>query len=234
MTTAYQARLRAFEDGAKHASRFGARPSASRLLRSFRRALIWKRTLAEIHAAAPQSVLLHAGHAKIVEFWMLVPIGLDHAAYACLRTMYDSFQAFGYYLHHPAEWESVCRGNSDWMMRSELVNYYRDYAPHFRTFDQQFGYRALSAENYWKLSSFVHSIPVTGLPSPHPLDGKPVSPGKLDALVAMAEAVDEDLNLLFIALFHRHMVAMGSSDYRTVAQGVSRPKFTEAGIHLPG
>ena len=232
MSDLYKSRLAGFEDGAQHVSTFASNPAAASLVNSLRRVLIWKRILTQIYSEAPQSVLLQAGHAKIVEFWILVPLGLDHGAYACLRTMYDSFQSFGYYLNHRIEWEAVCRSGVDWMLRSQLIEYYREYIPNFREFDQQFGYRKISATTYRRLSYFIHNIPAAGLPRAIPLDGRPVSTSKFDALLETAETVDQELNLLFIALFHPHMVAIGSSDYRQLIRGVSRSNLDSAGIHI--
>ena len=233
MSSDYASRLAEFLPTQEELEFFVGQSGANRLLNAFARITTWFRALNDVLDEHQTSVLLSAAHSKVIETWILVPLGLLHTSYTALRTVVDISTSYTFYCSHPAEWLAVCEGRSGWEARANIVDWHVHYTPYFREVNRVFGLGQGLNDDYQKLSSYVHGIPVAGLPTLKGIQRTRVSDEDLGEFITLAEVVDKNLSLLFLGVFHPHLVAVSTRDFRVITDGIDRRKLAETGIILP-
>ena len=233
MTTDYASKLGEFLPTQQELEFFVDQSAVDRLLNAFARMTTWFRALSYILDEHQTSVLLSAAHSKVIETWILMPLGLLHTSYTALRTVVDISTSYTFYYSHPVEWVAVCEGRSSWEARANIVDWHIHYTPYFREINRLFGLGQRLDDDYRQLSSYVHGVPVSGLPTLKGIQRTPVSEQDLGEFITLAEGVDENLNMLFLSVFHSHLVAVSTRDFRVITNGIQRNKLAETGIILP-
>ena len=233
MSTDYAQRLEHFLPTPEDLEEFSARPSTARLLRAFDRITTWFRLFQALRADQETSVLISAAHSKVIEIWILLPLGLLHSSYAALRTVVDICASYTFYNSHPVEWLAVCEDRAGWESRAQIVDWHLRYTPNCRQMNKAFGWAERLTEDYQELSSYVHGIPVAGLPTLEGIDHTRISDQDLDRFSQIAEKTDRDLNLFFLSVFHQDLTSLSATDFRKITKGIDRRKLAKAGIVLP-
>lgn len=233
MSPSYASRLGSFLPAQSDLNDFELRPSASRLLASFDRLVVWFHHLHDLHEDDEVSVLLASAHSKVIEIWILMPLGLLHSSYTALRTIVDICTSYTFYRSHPIEWQAVCDGRAFWKGRGRIMDWHLNYTRSFKEINKSFGLADALTRDYQKLSDYVHAIPVTGLPTLKGIDPTHVSDINLDSFVDMAESTNYNVNLLFLSIAYRDTASLSTEDFRTIMTGIDRSKLAEAGITLP-
>ena len=233
MNSQYVSRILSFLPASSDLEDFELKPSANRLLKAFDRIIVWFHHLHGLHSDDEVSILLASAHSKIIEIWILTPLGLLHSSYTALRTVVDICTSYTFYRSHPLEWSAVCESRALWEGRGRIIDWHLKYTRSFSEINKSFGLAESLTGDYQKLSDYVHAIPVTGLPTLKGIERTLVSDKDLDAFVEMAESVDSNLNLLFLSIAHREIISLSTEDYRTIMRGISRSKLAKAGIILP-
>ena len=232
MTTNYEESLKRFRPTPKELTAFAASPQARRLQSAFERLLIWRGFLDRVRPNVEARVLLAAAHSKAVEIWVLIPFGLEHSAYASLRSLMDAVVAYTYYHTHPVEWAAVCHNDAQWESRTDVVAFHIRFTPRFREFNKEFGLGNRMSQDYRQLSRFVHCIAPHGLPSLTKLGRHTIPSQRLESFLDLAERTCSLLNLLLIAVFHEHLSEMAGEDYRVVMKAVPAGKLRKCDISL--
>ena len=233
MNTSYASRINSFLPTEDEVACFAASASAGRLIGSFSRITIWFRLIHQLRAGDETSVLVASAHSKVIEIWALIPLGLLHSSYTSLRTIVDICTSYTFYRSQLVEWRAVCEGRASWEGRGNIIEWHIRYTPGFREMNRIFGLSKLLQDDYHILSSYVHGIPVAGLPTLRGIERTSIDDAHLDEFLNVAEKIDKDLNLLFISLCHRDLAILSPEDFRTIISGISRSKLAEAGITLP-
>ncbi len=233
LTSDYASRVGSFLPTQSDLDDYVLRPPANRLLKAFDRSVTWFRHLHGLYGAEEVSVLLASAHSKVIEIWILMPLGLLHSSYTALRTIVDISTSYTFYRSHPVEWRAVCEGHASWEGRARIIDWHVSYTRSFREVNRLFGLSDALTKDYQKLSSYVHAIPVTGLPTLKGIDRPSVTDKDLNAFGEMAEGVDCNLSLLFLSVMYRDISSLSPEDFRTIMRGISRQKLAEAGIILP-
>lgn len=200
---------------------------------SFGRITTWFNLLYRLRMQEETSVLISAAHSKIIEIWILVPLGLLHSAYSALRTAVDISTSYTFYSSHPAEWLAVSEDRADWESRSNIVGWHIRFTPSCREINRGFRLSERLDEDYRQLSSFVHGIPLWGLPTLKGIERNAIQDAELKKLIGIAQDVDSNLNLLFLSVFHKDLSTASRRDLHMVTRGIDRRKLADAGIILP-
>ena len=233
MIANYASRLSDFLPTQQDLNDVAISPSTSRLLNAFPRLVMWFRLLNDLRRDDETSVLIASAHSKIIEIWILIPLGLLHSSYTALRTVVDICTSYTFYYSHPIEWSAVCEGRASWERRARIIDWHLNYTRSFREINSIFGLVEALSKDYHTLSSYVHGIPVTGLPTLRGIDRTCVSDSNLDTFIDVAETVDYNLSLLLLSTSHQDMASLSQKDFRTIMRDVSRVKLAKAGISLP-
>ena len=233
MSTDYAARLSAFLPTQQDLDAFTASSLTDKLLNTFNRMTTWFRLLHGLRSNDETSVLIAAAHSKVIEIWILVPLGLLHSSYTALRTVVDICTSYTFYCSHQIEWLAVCEGRAGWESRANIIEWHVRYTPAFREINRAIGLADALNQDYQRLSSYVHGIPVTGLPTLKGIERTSISDPDLDKFLQTAEKVDYDLNLLFLSLFHQDVSSLSAKEFRAITRGIDRKKLAGAGIVLP-
>ena len=202
-------------------------------MNSFGRIITWFNLLYRLKRQDETSVLIAAAHSKIIEIWILVPLGLLHSSYSALRTVIDISTSYTFYSSHPIEWLAVSEERAGWESRSNIVNWHIRYTPTCREINKAFGLAEALDKDYQKLSSYVHGIPMTGLPTLKGIERNAITDTDMKKLTEIAQNVDSNLNLLFLGVFHKDLAAASGRDLQTVTKGIDRNKLAAAGVILP-
>ncbi len=232
MSPGYASRVASFLPDQGDLDRFESRPPAKRLLKSFDRLRVWFHLLYVPEGGDEVASLLASAHSKVIEIWILMPLGLIHSSYAALRTIVDICTSYSFYSSHPIEWRAVCDGRAQWEGRQRIVDWHVKHTRHFSEINSQFGLVEALACDYRKLSNYVHAIPVAGLPTLKSIDRTELSNADLVRFVEVAESVDYNLSLLFLGIAHSRVSSLSRKDYKTVIKGLDRSKLAKAGIAL--
>ena len=107
------------------------------------------------------------------------------------------------------------------------------YTPNFREVNDAFGLSQKLEVDYRELSSYVHGIPVGGLPKLTGIERVHLSDGDVNQFVEIANATDYDISLLFLSVFHQDLALLSATDYRTITAGIDLKKLGGAGIVVP-
>ena len=233
MIADYLQKIQGFLPSQEDLSEYGANPSIGPMLSSFERLTTWFGLLYHLRSQEQTSVLIAAAHSKIIEIWILVPLGLLHSSYSALRTVVDIAVSYSFYHSHPIEWSAVCQGRSGWESRANIVNWHVRYTPTCREVNSAFSLVDALDNDYHKLSSYVHGTPLSGLPTLKSIERSVIPDEELEKLVQMAGTVDKNMNLLFLSVFNQALAAASNQDLRTITKGVNRQKLASAGIVLP-
>ena len=233
MNSQYASRILSFLPASSDLEDFEHKPSAARLLKAFDRIILWFHLLHGLHSEDEVSILLASAHSKIIEIWILMPLGLLHSSYTALRTVVDICTSYTFYRSHSVEWRAVCESRADWDGRGNIIEWHVNYTRSFKEVNRALGLAQALTRDYQKLSAYVHAIPVTGLPTLKGIERTSVSDEDLDTFVEMAESVDWNLNLLFLSIAHRDISLLSPQEYRTIMNGIDRSKLADAGIVLP-
>lgn len=233
MMARYASRVAGFLPKPVELDTFAKTPSSARLLEAFRRLTRWFRLLHDLRVEDETSILLSSAHSKVIEIWVLIPLHLIHSSYTSLRTIVDICTSYTFYYSHPIEWRAVCEGRSPWLSRARINKWHLSYTPAFKGLNDNFGLVNALNDDYQKLSSYVHSIPLAGLPSLRSIDRTSVSQSNLESFIEMAERIDYNLSLLFLAVAYRETASLSQEDLRVVLRDVDRSKLTQSGIILP-
>ena len=233
MSPDYASRVASFLPNQGDLGRFQSRSPAKRLLKAFDRLRIWFSLLYVPGGGDEVASLLASAHSKVIEIWILMPLGLIHSSYSALRTVVDICTSYSFYRSHPIEWRAVCDGRAPWEGRQRIVDWHVKHSRHFSEINDQFGLMQALTEDYRKLSNYVHAIPVAGLPNLKGIDRTELSDEDLVRFVELAESVDCNLSLLFLGVSYSKIPSLSEKDYRTVMRGVARSKLAAAGITLP-
>lgn len=234
MKASYISRLTAFVPEKKALEDFINTGLGERLLKSFDHTITWLAVLQDVYGDKETSVLISSAHSKIIETWILVPLGLVHSAFACLRTAVDICTSYSFYYSHPLEWLAVCDKRAQWEGRASIIDWHIHYTLAFREFNAQFHLSERLNEDYQDLSSYVHGIPLQGLPTMPALEKNVPSRQEWELLINIAERVDYNLNLLFIGVFNDLTPIMSQNDYNVLIKGINKQKLAKSGIILPG
>ena len=233
MTSSYASRIGSFLPNQSDLNDFAVKPSARRLLKAFDRQVTWLRHFHNLHRGDEVSVLLASAHSKVIEIWILMPLGLLHSSYTALRTIVDISTSYTFYRSHPMEWRAICESRAAWEGRGRIIDWHVNYTRSFREMSKSFGLVDALTKDYQRLSDYVHSIPVTGLPTLKGITRTCVADSDLNTFVEMAESVDYNLNLLFLGIAHRDTSTLSPEDFRTIMRDIDRSKLAESGIVLP-
>ena len=233
MNTDYAQRLEQFLPKAQELEVFAASASTIRILRAFARMRTWFRLLANLRGDQDTSVLLSAAHSKVIEIWILIPLGLIHSSYAALRTIADICTSYSFYVSHPVEWFAVCEGRVGWKGRASTIKWHIQHTPTCREMNDNFGWSERLNEDYRKLSSYVHGVPVAGLPTLRGIKRTIIPEVDLSKFIKIAERLDCDLSLFFMCVFHKDLVTLSTEDFRTITGGIDYSKLAASGIVLP-
>ena len=233
MSTDYSTRLSNFLPTQQDLEDFKANSSTSRLLGAFDRLTTWFGLLQVLRSGQEPSALIASAHSKVIEIWILMPLGLLHSSYAALRTVIDICTSYTFYHSHSMEWRAVCEGRATWEGRATIIDWHLAYTPSFREINRSFGLVDTLSRDYQELSSYVHGVPGGGLPTLRAIERTRTRDSDLNAFIGMAEKVDYDLNLLFLSVFHRDIVSLSNPDFRTITREIDRSKLRNAGITLP-
>ncbi len=233
MNNEYAARLNSFLPSEEQLVAFTKVPQCESLLHAFDRMTTWFRLLYDVRGSEQTAVLIAAAHSKVIEIWILIPLGLMHSAYTALRTFVDICTSYTFYSSHPIEWEAVCEDRANWEGRADIIEWNIKFAPKCREMNRAFGLSEILNLNYQHLSAFVHGIPVSGLPALKSIDKVNVLDEDLDKFTRLANETSESLNLLFLSVFHEELTSLSTTDYRTITRGLDRRKLGDVGIHLP-
>ena len=226
-------RLKGFLPSEQDLSDYGANPLSQELLNSFRRMISWFSLLYRIRRQDETSVLLAAAHSKIIEIWILVPLGLLHSSYSALRTAIDISTSYTFYSSHPMEWMAVSEDRAGWESRSNIVNWHIRYTPTCREINKSFGLVEALDKDYQELSSYVHGIPMSGLPTLKGIDRNVIADTEIKRLIEIGQKVDSNLNLLYLSVFHQDLATAPRRELQTATRGIDRRRLTSAGIILP-
>ena len=233
MTLDYNQRIADFLPTHQDLADFAGKPSTVQLLNAFNRLVTWFSFLYQFRSGQEQSVLIQSAHSKIIEIWILAPLGLIHSSYAALRTLVDICTSYTYYYSHPIEWTAVCEGRASWESHGRIVDWHLAYTPNFAQLHKSFGLKDLLHTDYQRLSSYVHSIPVAGLPTLTRIARPSISEDAFQSFVEMAESVDHNISLLFLGSNHRVLTSMSRQDLKVITKGISLSKLADSGIILP-
>ena len=233
MNKTYVSRLEQFLPSVQDLEAFALRPPITTMPQAFERMIAWFNHLHDVRGANETSVLISAAHSKLIEIWILLPLGLVHSAYSALRTVIDISTSYTYYVTHPVEWSAVCEGRVGWMSRANIVEWHVHHTPGCREVNKTFGLAAALNQDYQELSSYVHGIPVAGLPTLKGIERPPISDTDLERFIRMAQKSDANLSLLFLSAFHSDLATISTSGLRTITRGIDRRKLATTGIVLP-
>ena len=129
--------------------------------------------------------------------------------------------------------EIVCEGLTSWESRGTVIDWHARYNAIFRKMNGAFNLQDRLGKDYQKLSSYVHGVPVGGLPTLNGIEPKAITDDEIDKFATSAEEVDYNLNLLFLSVFHTDIMALGNDDFRTIMKGINRQKLRRSGIIIP-
>ncbi|MCI0564495.1 MAG: hypothetical protein MN733_38990 [Nitrososphaera sp.] len=233
MNTSYGTKLKDFIPDQNEIEEFAESALSKRLISSFPRLLTWIGILNELKGNEQAGILLASAHSKIIEIWALVPLGLIHSAYTCLRTVVDICTGYSFYSSHNVEWNAVCDGRGDWEGRGNIIEWHTQFTPRFRDMNKEFGLVDQLNVDYKALSAFVHGVPLHGLPTMISLERKLLPDKDIKSLIEFMERVDVNLNLMFLTVFFDLTASLSTSNLRTITRGISRPKLARAGLALP-
>ena len=233
MTNEYASRLKGFLPTESDLIEFSERSQSADLLNAFGRMTTWIRLLHELRGQDQTVAIIAAAHSKIIEIWILVPLGLLHSSYNALRTFVDICTSYSFYCSHPAEWQAVCEGRASWESRSNIVDWHIRYTPTCREMNKEFGLADSLNKDYQELSTYVHGIPVSGLPRLRGIERTYTSDEDLERFTILASKIDTDLNLFYLSVFHRDLMSLSADDYRVITKGINRGKLASIGIRLP-
>ena len=99
--------------------------------------------------------------------------------------------------------------------------------------NDNFGWAKRLNEDYRELSSYVHGVPVAGLPTLRRIERTSIREKDLDKFIKIAKRTDYDLSLFFISVFHEDLVSLSTQDLRTITKGIDFSRLAAAGIVLP-
>ena len=233
MNSIYEPRLADFLPTTDDLNKFATGSSATDVLGAFDRTTTWLKLIYDLRRNEETSVLLAAAHSKLIEIWILLPLGLVHSSYTALRTFVDVCTSYTFYCSHAAEWSAVCEDRANWESRADVVKWHIRYTPKFRAMNKAFGLSQKLEDDYRELSSYVHGIPVGGLPKLRGIERVHLSDDDLNQFVEIAKATDYDISLLFLSVFHQDLALLSSTDYRTITAGIDLKKLGGAGIVIP-
>ncbi len=234
MSTDYAVRLGGFLPTPQELEEFAAKSSSSQILNAFDRMRTWFNLLHDLRGGQETSVLIAAAHSKLIEIWILVPLGLLHSSYTALRTVVDICTSYTFYCSHPVEWLAVCEDRAGWESRGNIIDWHMEFTPTCRKMQKAFGLKERLNRDYQELSSYVHGVPVAGLPTLRGIERTAISDQDLEKFTQIAIRADYNLNLLFLSVFHQNVAALSARDFRTIIKSIERKKLAAAGIVLPG
>ena len=230
MNNEYVSRLGSFMPTQQELVAFAEKPQVEGLLNAFDRMTTWFRLLHDIRRQQQTLALLAAAHSKIIEIWILAPLGLFYSSYAALRTVVDICTSYTFYCSHPIEWTAVCEDRSGWESRANIVDWHVHFTPTFREVNRAFGLAESLNRGYQELSAYVHGVPVSGLPTLRGIQRTDITDEDLEKFAQLAQKTDTDLNLLFLSVFHQDLASLSTTDYRVITRGIDRRKLATAGI----
>lgn len=233
MTKDYAEKLASFLPDSAQISEFASQPGSARMFEAFRRMTTWFGVLHELNREEESSVLLAAAHSKVIEIWILIPMGLLHSSYTSLRTFVDICTSYTFYHSHPAEWSAVCEDRADWESRSRIVEWHLRYNQCFRSINQGFSLADKLRDDYRVLSSYVHAVPVTGIPKLKGIEKQDISEEDLEEFNRIANFTCDNLNLMFLSVFHRDIALLAANDLKIMLKGINRTKLRAAGMIIP-
>ena len=141
MSKEYATRIGTFLPTQQDLDDFAKGSLTLRLLQTFNRMTIWFKLFHDLRTNHEPSVLIAAAHSKVVEIWILVPLGLLHSSYTALRTIVDICTSYTFYYSHPMEWRSVCDNQADWESRAAIIEWHLHFTPGFRELQRSLGLR---------------------------------------------------------------------------------------------
>ena len=233
MNTGYATRLGGFLPTQQELKEFAAKSSTVQILQAFDRMTTWFRLIHDLRSHQETSVLISAAHSKVIEIWILVPLGLLHSSYTALRTVVDICTSYTFYYSHPVEWLAVCDNRAGWESRANIVDWHIRYTPTYREIHRAFGLADLLNRDYQELSSYVHGVPVAGLPTLKGIERTSISDQDLKNFTRIANRTDYNLSLFFLSVFHQDLTSLSPADFRVITKGMNRKKLAETGVVLP-
>ena len=233
MSSEYASKLGGFLPKQQELETLTEKLQVNGLLNAFSKMTTWFRLLHDIRGQEETIALISAAHSKVVEIWILVPLGLIHSSYTSLRTFVDICTSYTFYCFHPVEWTAVCEDRANWESRANMMDWHVHFTPTFREFNRVFSIADSLNRDYQELSGYVHGIPVSGLPTLRGIERTHISDGELEKFTQLAQKTDADLNLLFLGVFHQELASLSTTDYRVITSGLDRRKLAFAGIALP-
>ena len=141
MSTDYGKRLGQFIPTRQEIRQFAAQSSTARILTAFDRLTTWFKLFQDVRGDEETAVLISAAHSKVIEIWILLPLGLLHSSYTALRTVVDICASYTFYSSHPVEWSAVCENRTGWESRAQIIDWHIRYTPRCREMNREFGLR---------------------------------------------------------------------------------------------
>lgn len=226
-------RLITFQVDTKRADTVVNASAFERMIDAYQRYLIWKGLLVSTHTNDKSLYFLHAAHSKCLEIFALLSTGLEHSAYATLRSIMDSVISFTYYTDHQIEFASLARGENTWISRYDIMNYHLRYRNEFQKFNNVFRVHEKLNTHYSALSSYIHCLPDKHMPFLDNLECRQIPVTRMEKYMRNYTSVFESLNLLLLGLYNRQVPILNADDYQSVMRGTSRKRLAEAGVTLP-
>ena len=233
MRSVYETRLADFLPTPEDLNDFAAGSAVAEALGAFDRTITWLKLIYDLRRDEETSILLAAAHSKLIEIWILLPLGLAHSSYTALRTFVDVCTSYTFYCSNAAEWSAVCEDRANWESRADVVKWHIRFTPNFREVNKALGLSQKLENDYRELSSYVHGIPVGGLPKLRGIERVHLSDQDMNQFVRIAKATDYDINLLFLSVFHQDLALLSAEDYGTITSGIDLEKLGRAGIVIP-
>lgn len=233
MNRDYAGKIVSFLPSRQELEEFAAGSSTGQFLNAFKRMTTWFRLIYDLREDQETSVLIAAAHSKVIEIWVLIPMGLLHSSYSALRTVVDICTSYTFYCSHPIEWMAVCDDRAGWEGRADIVDWHMRYTPACKAMKESFGLSESLNRDYRELSSYVHGIPVAGLPTLKGIQRTVVADVDLQNFIGICERVDYNLNLLFLGVFADYVSSLSAADLKVITGGIDRQKLAGAGIFVP-
>lgn len=233
MPNDYSTSLSSFLPTTRQLEKRAERASVIEFLDALARTTTWIKFLYDLRPTDATSVLLAAAHSKIIELQILVPLGLIHSSYMALRTVVDICTSYTFYYSHPIEWRAICEGRSSWESRATIIEWHVRYTQTFRQVNSSFGLVELLRRDYQTLSSYVHGVPIGGLPNLTGIERISLADSDVNSFTAVAEMVDQNINMLLLSVFHSDVQSMSRKDLKTVTKGIELGRLAKTGIPLP-
>lgn len=156
-------------------------------------------------------------------------VGLYRSCILSMRGEIDLVMSWLYFKDHPMEWDRVLRENEGYMLKSDVIDYLRDYYPRFKS-----RYALLensrtrtSADPYRPLSAHVHSIGSETIPSLKGLADMIGDSNLADQCVVIQSEVSEYISDVLMSAYAIKWASLPPPLVEQVKSRLSGEKYSE-------